>query len=115
MKKTSALVLALLLLCFAGAYAEKDKGDGGRLLIGRVLDHDDAPLAGAVVYLSNTRTQTVKTYIVGPDGTYRFPALSPNVDYEIYAQHKGHKSDTKTLSSFDSRPQVSIVLKIDTK
>ena len=115
MKTKSAIVLALLLLCFAAAYAEKDKGDGGRLLMGKVLDHDDAPIAGAIVYLSNTRTQTVKTYIVGQDGAYRFPALSPNVDYEVYAQHKGHKSDTKTLSSFDSRSQVSIVLKIDMK
>jgi hypothetical protein len=114
-KTRSAIVLALLLLCFVSAYAAKDKGDAGRLLLGKVLDHDDAPLAGAVVYLSNTRTQTVKTYIVGQDGTYRFPALSPNVDYEIYAQHQGRKSDTKTLSSFDSRSQVSIVLKIDMK
>lgn len=114
MKTKSTIVLALLLLSFSAAYA-KDKGDAGRLLMGKVTDHNDAPLAGAIVYLSNTRTQTVKTYIVGQDGAYRFPALSPNVDYEIYAQHQGRKSDTKTLSSFDSRPQVSIVLKIDTK
>ena len=115
MKTRSTIVLALLLLCFATAYAAKDKGDAGRLLLGKVLDHNDTPLAGAIVYLSNTRTQAVKTYIVGQDGTYRFPALSPNVDYEIYAQHQGRKSDTKTLSSFDSRSQVSIVLKIDMK
>ncbi len=115
MKTRSAIALALLLLCFATAYAAKDKADSGRLLLGKVLDHNDTPVAGAVVYLSNTRTQTVKTYIVGQDGTYRFPALSPNVDYEIYAQHQGRKSDTKTLSSFDSRSQVNIVLKIDMK
>ncbi len=116
MKTRSVIVLALLvLLSFTAAYAAKDKGDAGRLLLGKVLDRDDAPVPGAVVYLSNTRTQAVKTYIVGQDGTYRFPALSPNVDYEVYAQHNGKKSDTKTLSSFDSRSQVSIVLKIDVK
>jgi hypothetical protein len=80
-----------------------------------VLDHADNPLPGSVVYLNNTRTQAVKTYIVGEDGSYRFPALSPNIDYQVYAQLKGRKSDTKTLSSFDSRTQVSIVLKIDMK
>ena len=72
-------------------------------------------LPNAVVYLTNTRTRAVKTYIVGPDGGYRFPALSPNIDYEIYAQFNGRKSDTKTVSQFDNRAQVSINLKVDTK
>ena len=43
------------------------------------------------------------------------PALSPNVDYEVYAQYQGKKSDTKTVSQFDSRAQVNINLRIDTK
>ena len=117
MKKISIVTLAILLVCLSLnlAYGEKDKGDGGRLLIGKVLDHAENPLPGSVVYLNNTRTQAVKTYIVGEDGSYRFPALSPNIDYQIYAQNKGRKSDTKTLSSFDSRTQVNIVLKIDMK
>lgn len=117
MKKCLFLALALLLVGLAttATYAQKERGDSGRLLLGKVLDHEDSPLPGAVVYLSNTRTQTIKTYIVGQDGTYRFPALSPNIDYEVYAQHKGHKSDTKTVSQFESRQQVNIVLKIDTK
>ena len=117
MKKSLALVLALLLvgLCVNIAVAEKDKGNSGRLVQGKVLDHAENPLAGAIVYLSNTRTQSVKTFIVGQDGAYRFPGLSPNVDYEVYAQAKGKKSDTKTVSSFDSRTQLNIVLKIDTR
>jgi len=117
MKKISIITLAVVLvgLSLNLAYGEKDKGDGGRLLIGKVLDHADNPLPGSVVYLNNTRTQAVKTYIVGEDGGYRFPALSPNIDYQVYAQNKGRKSDTKTLSSFDSRMQVNIVLKIDMK
>ena len=117
MKKIFIITLAVVLvgLSLNLAYGEKDKGDGGRLLIGKVLDHADNPLPGSVVYLNNTRTQAVKTYIVGEDGGYRFPALSPNIDYQVYAQNKGRKSDTKTLSSFDSRMQVNIVLKIDMK
>ncbi|HEY7616487.1 MAG TPA: carboxypeptidase-like regulatory domain-containing protein, partial [Terriglobales bacterium] len=87
----------------------------GRVLTGKVIDSQDSPLPNAVVYLSNTRTKIVKSYIVSQDGVYRFPALSPNVDYEVYAQHNGRKSDTKTVSQFDSRPQVNINLRIDTK
>jgi hypothetical protein len=54
----------------------------------------------------------VKTYIVSQDGNYRFPSLQPNIDYEVYAQHDGQKSDSKTVSQFDDRTQVTINLKI---
>ena len=113
-------VVAVVMLLLAGLVAmaspyDKDKGDAGRLLMGKVLDHADNPLPSAVVYLSNPRSRTVKTYIVGADGVYRFPALSPNIDYEVYAQYNGRKSDTKTVSQFDNRQQVNINLKIDAK
>jgi hypothetical protein len=69
-------------------------------------------VVNAVVYLTNTRTRAVKTYIVSQDGTYRFPALSSAVDYEVYAQFNGHKSDTKSVSQFDDRSEVYIDLRI---
>ena len=83
-----------------------------RVLTGRVHGDQDRPIADAVVYLKNTKTLIVKIYITEANGTYRFPALSPNVDYEIHAEYKGARSDTKTLSSFDSRKQAIINLKI---
>jgi hypothetical protein len=118
MRTRHVAALALLLAGLAVASLDsqaKDKGDAGRLLTGAVIDRQDAPIPAAVVYLANTRTRAVKTFIVGQDGVYRFPALSPNVDYEVYAQSNGRKSDTKTVSQFDTRPQVTINLRIDTK
>jgi Carboxypeptidase regulatory-like domain len=118
MRKYLAVTLLLLFVGLAMAsspFDKKDKGENGRLLTGRVTDRQDNPLPDAVVYLSNPRNRSMKTFIVGPDGTYRFPALSPNIDYEVYAQYKGKKSDTKTVSQFDNRPQVNINLKIDTR
>ncbi len=124
MKKRSAALLGMLLFigllaisvasASPNAPSDKDK-TVGRMLTGKVLDKRDNPVIDAVVYLSNTRTHAVKTYIVGPDGTYRFPELAPNVDYEIYAQYKGQKSDTKAVSQFDDHKQINIVLRIDTK
>lgn len=116
MKKALIVALTLLLVSLAalGEPFEK-KGDNSRVLLGRVTDRQEAPLANAVVYLTNTRTRAVKTYIVGQDGAYRFPSLSPNIDYEVYAQYNGRKSDTKTVSQFDNRPQVNINLKVDTR
>ena len=118
MKKHRMVALMVVLAGIALASlpsAAKDKGDAGRLLTGRVVDKQDAPLSSAVVYLANTRTRAVKTYIVGTDGTYRFPALADNVDYEIYAQVNGKTSDTKKMSQFDDRKQVKIDLRIDAK
>ena len=121
MKKTvvaAGLVVlcsALLLAAPAPQFGRAPKGDHTRLLMGKVLDRGDNPLPNAVVYLTNSRTRAVKTYIVSADGSYRFPALQPSIDYEVYAQYRGHKSDTKTLSQFDDRQQVSIILKIDAK
>jgi hypothetical protein len=99
----------------AQLFGRDSKQDKTRLLTGKVLDGGDNPLPNAVVYLTNTHTRTVKTYIVGPDGAYRFPALQPSIDYEVYAQYNNRKSGTKTVSQFDDRSQVYISLKVDTK
>jgi hypothetical protein len=79
------------------------------------VDKEDAPVPNAVVYVTDTRSRAVKTYIVGSDGSYRFPALAANSDYEVYAQFNGKSSDTKRVSQFDDRKTVSIVLRIDTR
>lgn len=99
----------------AQLFGRDSKQDKTRLLTGKVLDGGDNPLPNAVVYLTNTHTRSVKTYIVGPDGAYRFPALQPSVDYEVYAQYNNRKSGTKTVSQFDDRSQVYISLKVNTK
>jgi hypothetical protein len=115
LRNTSLIAGTLLLVLSLAAYAVPDKKEKqqGRLLYGKVLDQQDNPVAGAIVYLTNTRTHAVKTYIVGEDGTYRFPGLT-SVDYEVYAQLNGRKSDTKSVSQFDDRSQVYIDLKIST-
>ncbi len=84
-----------------------------RILTGNVLDKSDKAIGGAVVYLKNTKTLAMKTYIAQDDGTYRFPELSLNVDYEVYAEKDGKKSKTKTLSQFDDREKPNINLQID--
>ena len=111
----TASLLVLGIAAASPAVAKDKNATPGRLLIGKVLDHQDNPIPNAVVYVTDTRTHAVKTYIVSTDGAYRFPALAANVDYEVYAQFDGKSSDTKRVSQFDDRKQMSIVLKIDTK
>lgn len=117
MKRTFLLgMLGLVLLTWVAApsatFAKEKDSTPGRLLMGKVIDKSDSPVPNAVVYVTDTRTRAVKTYICGPDGSYRFPALAANVDYEIYAQADGKTSDTKTMSQFDDRKVVNISLKI---
>ena len=110
-----ASVSTLVLAAPPPQFGRSSKQDKTRLLTGKVLDAGDNPLPNAVVYLTNTHTRSVKTYIVGPDGAYRFPALQPSVDYEVYAQYDNRKSGTKTVSQFDDRQQVYISLKVNAK
>lgn len=82
---------------------------------GIVTDRADAPISGAVVYLKNTKTLAVKSFISNDQGHFRFNALSPNIDYELYAEFNGNRSGTKTVSSFDSKTDVFMTLKVDVK
>jgi hypothetical protein len=109
-----AVLLALTLSSLPSAAKGKDTTPG-RLLTGKVVNRDDTPLSNAVVYVTDTRTHAVKTYIVGPDGGYRFPALASNVEYEVYAQFNGKMSDTKRVSQFDDRKVVIVQLRVDTR
>ena len=86
-----------------------------RTLTGHVTSAQNEPLQKAIVYLKNTKTLAIKTYISEGDGSYRFSGLASNVDYEVYAEHEGAHSDTKTLSAFDNRKQANINLKLRSK
>ncbi len=84
-----------------------------RVVQGKVIDKADAPIKGAVVYLKGDQSLSVKSAISGDDGTYRFGQLAQNTDYELWATSEGKKSGTKTISSFDSKSQFYIDLKIN--
>src|SRR5258706_10166423 len=110
-----ALVFVAVLLAGAAVAQDKNKKDQGnqRSLQGQVMGHQDAPLGEAVVYLKNTKTLAVRTVYADNNGQYSFNALSPTVDYEVYAEYNGKKSETRTLSTFDSRAKANINLHVD--
>ena len=109
------LALTLLLLAsFAGAQDAKHESQL-RSVHGVVTDKADAPIPGAVVFLKNTRTNAVRSYIADDTGNYRFSGLDPNTDFELHAEKDGAKSPTHTISSFESRKEIVVNLKIDTK
>jgi hypothetical protein len=86
-----------------------------RTVHGTVVDKQDSAIDSAVVYLKNLHTQDIKTYISDNQGEYRFSGLDLNIDYEIHAEHQGMTSATRSISSFDTRKDVSMTLKVDRK
>lgn len=117
-QRARILAVAVLLfgLIFVGAISPSRAAaqNTRRSVRGRVVNSSDTPIQSAIVYLSDTRTMTVESYITQQDGAYRFEQISPDDDYKLWAQVDGRKSKVKTLSSFDNRSVFHVILKIDT-
>lgn len=79
---------------------------------GKVEDAAEHPLNGAIVYLQDTRTLDVRSYITEADGIYRFGGISGDDDYTLWAESQGKKSGTKTISSYDPKKNLLINLHI---
>lgn len=84
-----------------------------RVVDGRVMNKANQPVSGAVIYLKDTRTLAVKSFIAGDDGHFHFGQLSQNTDYEIWAEHAGARSKTKNISSFDSKNSFNFTLTVE--
>ena len=116
MRSRWMLVPIAVLALFVSAAAAQDKPDKHeaqlRTVHGSVIDQNENPVPSSVVYLKNTKTLVVKTYIADDSGHYRFSGLDPNVDYQIYAEHGDQRSATRAVSSFDERKDIEVILKL---
>lgn len=110
-----ACCLVALGLVFSqeGAAVAEQRGPEQRVVQGKVVNGDNAAVTGAVVYLKDDHSLAVKSYITDDNGEYRFGQLAQNTDYEIWAESNGKKSSVKSISSFDSKNQFFINLKIE--
>jgi hypothetical protein len=115
MKAIWLALLAVLLLCAPATFAQKKKAENTRSVQGTVTVADGSLVNGAVVQLKNTKTRQIRSFITKDDGAYHFYDLSPDIDYELKADYQGASSNTKTLSSFDSRKQSILNLKLNPK
>jgi len=111
-----ALTLIFVAVTISPVKAQQDKREAQlRTVHGSVLDSDQAPVANSVVYLKNMKTQAIKTHIADDSGIYRFTGLDPNVDYQIHAEHGDMVSPDRAISSFDSRKDMEVILKLGKK
>jgi hypothetical protein len=85
---------------------------GQRVVNGVVTDENSAQVAGATVFLRNAKTKTIRSYTTEKSGRFRFVQVSMSDDFDLWAEKDGQKSATKTISSWDSRKEVEVVLKL---
>jgi len=79
---------------------------------GQVVNKSEDPISGAIVYLKNVQSKTVKSMFTDDSGHYRFSGLDANADYEIHAEFKGDSSDTRRISTLDGRKDIYLILTI---
>jgi hypothetical protein len=114
-RRICGLAVILALVAAVGLAQDKKREAQLRTVRGVVADKSESPLSGSVVFLKNLRTNSVRSSYTDDTGSYRFSGLDPNVDYELHAEKEGAKSPTRTVSSFDSRKDIVLNLKIDNK
>jgi len=110
---SSLFLFATTSTVFEMQAAAQQRGPVQRVVQGKVTDHSSTAVKGAVVYLKDGRTLSVKSFIANDQGEYRFGQLAQNTDYELWAEHDGKKSPVKNISSFDNKNQFYIDLKIN--
>ena len=110
----SLLAIAACLFVFAAPLARlaQKNAPRERIVEGKVVNKDGGPIGGAVVYLKNSRSNGVKTYIADDDGHFRFGELSQDTDYELWAESNTVRSKSRQISSFDNDNKFYFVLKV---
>ena len=85
---------------------------GQRVVSGNVADGASDEVAGATVFLRDTKTKSIRSYTSGKDGRFRFTQVNMAQDYDLWAEKDGKKSAIKTVSSWDTRKEYVCELKL---
>ena len=111
----SLLAVAACVVILAAPFAAQAQKNvpQERIATGKVVNKDGDPIGGAIVYLKNSRSAAVKTYIADNDGQFRFGELSQDTDYELWAESNGVRSKSRQISSFDNENKFYFVFKVN--
>ena len=85
---------------------------GQRVVMGSVVDANSAPIAGATVFLKDLKSKAIRSYTSTDKGRFRFAQVNMAEDHELWAEKDGKKTATKTVSSWDTRKEFEVELKL---
>ena len=122
-RSSRSAVILCILLSFAGFCAEPHvayatnaavttKVPKLRTIEGEVCSKNGSPIQGAVVYLKDEKSLAVKSYLSDEQGQFHFRQLSMSLDYDLWAELNGKRSKTKSISQFNSKPDLHYKLKL---
>ncbi len=91
---------------------KKGKEPTTRNVSGKVTDENGQPLEGALVTLTDTKSNTKTTFFTKKGGHYNFEDLSFNIDYQLQARYKDQSSEARKLSQYDHTVNVIRILQV---
>jgi hypothetical protein len=92
-----ALGVVMLLFAAIGLAQDNKKESQLRMVHGVTMDKGESPIPSAVVFLKNTRSNAIRSYISDEQGNYRFSGLDPNIDYEVHAEKRNSRAIAAVL------------------
>jgi hypothetical protein len=79
------------------------------------MDAMKNPAPRSIVQLKDMKTLSIRSFVAQNDGTFHFAGLKMDTDYELKATLGEFSSETKRVSSFESRKVVTVNLQLQEK
>jgi hypothetical protein len=92
---------------------KKDKAPTSRDVTGKVTDSSGQAIEGALVTLTDTKTNAKTTFITKKDCRFSFDDLSLRVDYQLQARFKDVVTEPRNISQYDPNTSIIRILQID--
>jgi hypothetical protein len=93
---------------------KKGKPPTARTVTGTVTDDTGRPLEGALVTLTEVKTNEKKTFFTKKDGRYSFTDLAFTEDFTVQAKWKAMISEERKLSQYDHSARAVRLLQVQT-
>lgn len=114
---TAAMAFAILTvgLVFGGMIGPRNaeaQNIGQRVVSGTVLDANSVPVIGATVFLKDLKSKTIRSFTTDAKGHFRFAQVNMAEDHDLWAENGGKKTAVKSVSSWDTRKDFEVELKL---
>jgi hypothetical protein len=97
---------------FIGPFAADAQNLGYRVVSGAVVDANSVPVVGATVFLRDIKSKAIRSYTTIEKGRFRFASVNMAEEHELWSEKDGKKTAVKTISSWDSRKEFEVELKL---
>ncbi|MGA3371804.1 MAG: carboxypeptidase-like regulatory domain-containing protein [Terracidiphilus sp.] len=95
-----------------GPFCAQAQNLGERVVMGAVVDANSAPVVGATVFLKDLKSKNIRSYTTTEKGRFRFAQVNMAEEHELWAEKDGKKTAVKTVSSWDTRKEFEVELRL---